>query len=134
MFYKKILERETFHYEGPLLSNDDILKINIDFKVKVGDYITLISVGEEKKFLEINVIITHMDLLSAYLWGKVLQNLENRLAVNNKFWYFAQRLKDVINDFLENLLPLEDSSSVIVSIKYIGDIPTSLENYYKDFN
>lgn len=132
MFYKKLLEKETFHYQGSVLGHDDVLTIDMDFKVKVGDYIKLISVGEEKKYLEIHVIITHMDLLSAYLWGKALKNLNNRQLVSNKFWYLSQVLKQIISEYLENMLPSEDTWSVIVSIDYIGEIPTSLENYYKD--
>lgn len=129
MNIKQYIEKQVFHYDGPFNGDNDVLGINCKFKIKPKGYIILYWMGEPKKHLEVDVEIIEMTPVSAYIWGNILKNVEGRTAINNKFWYFAQVLESIIDNFLENIgRNIKDAS--ISSIKYSGNIPKTLE--YKE--
>lgn len=129
MNIEEYITKQVFNYDGPFISDDNLIGINCKFKIKPKGYITLYWMGNPKKHLDVEVEIIEMTPVSAYMWGNLLKNVEGRLEINNRFWYFTQRLEDIIDNFLENIgRSVKDSS--ISSVKYTGNIPKNLE--YKD--
>lgn len=125
MIYKNLVEKKIFYYDGPLYYPDFPVKTKFEYKVKLKDNIELLRMGTPTIYLEVDVIITKMDAVSAFMFGSTLKNLDNRQKVNDKYWFLATRIADELRDLLE--IFDDEVKPVITSIDYIGEIPNAEE-------
>ena len=129
MKLKNFIENHIFEYKGPFQADSDVLGIECKFKIKLEGTITLYVTGDPHLFNSVSVEIFEMSPVSAYIWGDILKNIEGRMEVERKVWYLSLRLRHEISDFFETI-GMDVQRVSIDSIKYIGEIPKTLE--YRD--
>jgi hypothetical protein len=128
--WRRLIEKKTYEYKGPVFSDIDPLKINMTFKVKLGDEIELFHAGTPKNYISTNVIITEMDTVSTFLFGNLLKNLNTRLEVDKKFWYLGLQLTSILDYEVSKYVSHDEVKFQVTSIHYIGEVPDKLSQYF----
>ena len=89
----QLMQNRVFNYKGGLISDGDIT-IDIDYKVRLLGYKKLISIGEWRDFVKVEVeFIKYNNAMSKKIFGDLF-------TIENLPYYFKNKIDREITDFL----------------------------------
>jgi hypothetical protein len=89
----QLMQNRVFNYKGGLISDGDIT-IDIDYKVRLLGYKKLISIGEWRDFVRVEVeFIKYNNAMSKKIFGDLF-------TIENLPYYFKNKIDREITDFL----------------------------------
>jgi hypothetical protein len=97
---KKYLENEVYDYDGPFIY-DTNFKIQFKYKIKINGLIELISTGDLKKYLSVDIIIVDMPELYITVFGYFFKQLTDRQKVSSDAYSLSVNLSHQIHDEVE---------------------------------
>lgn len=110
----RIISKKVFQYRGPLLIGSSI-EVTIDFKLKIAGDLTLLTVGEPKNHISLDVTVVNIE---PKLLGGLIKTIENSHYEISKDMYL---LKIKIEDYVSSVLKVFSiqDQPVLTSIRYI---------------
>ena len=97
---KKYLENVVYDYDGPFIY-DTNFKIQFKYKIKINGLIELISTGDLKKYLSVDIIIVDMPELYITVFGYFFKQLTDRQKVSSDAYSLSVNLSHQIHDEVE---------------------------------
>ena len=94
---KKYLENQVYEYIGPLFWDGDF-KIPFKYKIKLNGFIELISIGDLKKYVSVDIIIVEMPEQFLTVFGYLFNQLTDRQKVEREVYGLANQLKQQVRD------------------------------------
>lgn len=109
----RVIKDKTFQYKGPVFN--DSFDITIDFKLKIVGDLTLLTIGEPKNHISLDVTVVNIE---PKLFGGLIKTIENSHYEIAKDMYL---LKIKIEGYVSSVLKVFgfEDSPVLTSIRYM---------------
>jgi hypothetical protein len=81
----RVIKDKVFQYKGPLIF-DIPLEVTIEFKLKIVGDLTLISAGEPKNYISLDVTVVN---ISPKYFSSLIKTIENnQYEIGKNMWFF----------------------------------------------
>ena len=89
----RTFEKKTFRYKGPIMAYSDIEdSIELDYTIKILDQKKMISVGEWKDYLVVDIFIKNYEGMFSKIFNRIYNTNSFRLVLEYKLNEVIQRL------------------------------------------
>lgn len=112
----RVIKDKTFRYTGRLY--DEVpMEVEIDFKLKILGNLSLISVGQSKNFIGLDITI--LDIEPKFLKGMIKNIENNQYEIGRDMYHFKTKMEEYISSVLK-IFGIQNPP-VLTSIRYLGD-------------
>lgn len=109
----RVIKDKVFQYKGPLIF-DIPLEVTIEFKLKIVGDLTLISAGEPKNHISLDVTVVNIS--PEYFSGLIKTIENNQYEIGKNMWFFKTKIEDYLSGVLK-VFSIQDDP-VLTSIRY----------------